>query len=91
MAEPHHRRTVGYSMIAVSAALVVVALLYLAIGENVLYSDDIQREKTAEFEKCKEVNFVGEECRKFDDRLETDEGTKITVGLQEGISSASEP
>ena len=72
MAEPHHRRTVGYAMIAVSAALTVVGILQLAIGENVLYADEIQREKTLEFEACKEVNFVGDECRKFDSRLKVD-------------------
>lgn len=73
MAEPHHHRTVGYSMIAVAASLAVIGLLQLAIGENVLFGDDIQRAKTAEFEKCKETNFVGEECRKFDDRLLVDQ------------------
>jgi hypothetical protein len=73
MAEPHHHRTVGYSMIAVAASLAVIGLLQLAIGENVLFADEIQREKTAEFEKCKETNFVGEECRKFDNRLLVDQ------------------
>ena len=73
MAEPHHHRTVGYSMIAVAASLAVIGLLQLAIGENVLFGDDIQRGKTAEFEKCKETNFVEDECRKFDDRLLVDE------------------
>jgi hypothetical protein len=73
MAEPHHHRTVGYSMIVVAASLAVIGLLQLAIGENVLFGDEIQRAKTAEFEKCKEINFAGEECRKFDDRLLVDQ------------------
>jgi hypothetical protein len=73
LAEPHHHRTVGYSMIAVAASLAVIGLLQLAIGENVLFGDDIQRAKTAEFNKCKETNFIGEECRKFDDRLLVDQ------------------
>jgi hypothetical protein len=73
MAEPHHHRTVGYSMIVVAASLAIIGLLQLAIGENVLFGDGIQRAKTAEFNKCKESNFVGEECRKFDDRLLVDE------------------
>lgn len=73
MAEPHHHRTVGYSMIVVAASLALIGLLQLAIGENVLFGDDIQRAKTAEFNKCKEINFVGEECQKFDDRLLVDE------------------
>lgn len=60
-------------MIAVAASLAVIGLIHLAIGENVLYADQIQREKTAEFEHCKDINFEGEECRKFDDRLLVDE------------------
>ena len=72
MAEPHHRRKVGYAMIAVSASLTVVALLQIAIGENVLYADEIQRKNTEEFEACKAIDFVGEECRKFDSRLKVD-------------------
>ena len=52
-------------MIVVSASLVGIALLYLAIGENVLYADDIQRAKSAEFDNCKETKYAGEECKKF--------------------------
>ena len=59
-------------MIAVSASLAVIGLLQLGIGEDVLYADDIQRANTEEFEACKEVNFVGDECRKFDARLKVD-------------------
>jgi hypothetical protein len=73
MVEPHHHRTVGYSMIVVSASLAIIGLLQLAIGENVLFADEIQRAKTAEFEKCKEINFIGDECRKFDNRLLVDD------------------
>ena len=72
MAEPRHHKTVGLSMIVVSASLVAIALLYLAIGENVLYADDIQRDKTAEYEACLEINFEGEDCKKFDSRLRID-------------------
>ena len=59
-------------MIAVSASLAVIGLLQLGIGEDVLYADNIQRANTEEFEACKAVNFVGEECRKFDARLKVD-------------------
>ena len=79
-------------MIAVSASLAVVGILQLAIGENVLFGDDIQREKTAEFENCKAIDFVGEECRKFDSRLKVDaldSGEKFTVGLDDGVGSTS--
>ena len=58
MKEPHHRKVVGQSMIAVSASLAVIGLLHLAIGGNVLYGDDIQRANTAEYENCKDIDFV---------------------------------
>jgi len=89
MAEPHHRRKVGYSMIVVSASLAVIGLLQLGIGENVLFADDIQRENTREFEACKDNNFVGEECRKFDARLKVDEldsGKQVTIGIEDGVA-----
>ncbi len=54
MAEPHNYRTVGYSMIMISASLVAIALLYLAIGEDVLYSDHISREKQMEYKQMVE-------------------------------------
>lgn len=81
MVEPHHHRKVGYAMIAVSASLAVIGLLQLAIGENVLFGDGVQRAKTAEFEACKDTNFVGEECRKYDSRLivdQLDSGKQLT-------------
>ncbi len=54
MAEPHNYRTVGYCMIMISASLVAIALLYLAIGEDVLYSDHISREKQMEYKQMVE-------------------------------------
>ncbi|MGQ0606511.1 MAG: hypothetical protein ACT4OD_06140 [Candidatus Nitrosotenuis sp.] len=48
---PHNYRTVGYSMILVSASLVVIALLYLAIGDDVLYSDRVSKEKQFEYKQ----------------------------------------
>ena len=90
MAEPHHHKKVGYSMIAVAASLAVVGILQITIGENVLFADEIQRQKTQEFEQCKEVNFVGEECRKFDSRLKVDaldSGQKISVGIDDGVGA----
>jgi hypothetical protein len=67
-------------MIAVAASLALIGILGLAIGHNVLFGDGIQRAKTAEFEHCKEINFAGDECRKYDKRLEVDQldsGKKI--------------
>ena len=91
MAEPHHHRTVGYSMIAVAASLALIGILHLAIGQNVLTGDDIQRAKTAEFEHCKETNFAGDECRKYDDRLvvdQLDSGKKITAEMDDDVTSS---
>lgn len=38
-------------MILVSASLVVIALLYLAIGDDVLYSDRVSKEKQFEYKQ----------------------------------------
>ena len=48
---PHNYRTVGYSMILVAASLVMIALLYLAIGDDVLYSDRVSKEKQYEYQQ----------------------------------------
>lgn len=77
-------------MIAVAASLAVIGLLQLGIGENVLFGDDIQRAKTAEFENCKMIDFVGEECAKFDSRIKVDaldSGQKISVELDDGVGA----
>jgi len=89
MKEPHHYKVVGQSMILVSASLVAIALLHLAIGGNVLFGDDIQRSKTAEYENCKEIDFGTEECRKFDERLEIDYGSDIFSGFRGPETSPS--
>ena len=78
-------------MIAVAASLAIIGILHLAIGQNVLTGDDIQRAKTAEFEHCKVINFAGDECRKYDKRLEVDEldsGNKISTEIGDGVTSS---
>ena len=89
MKDPRHRKVVGQSMIVVSASLTIIALMHLAIGENVLFADEIQREKTAEYENCKEIDFVAEECRKFDERIEIDYGSDIFSGFRGPDTSPS--
>lgn len=54
MTDPHNHRTVGYCMIMVSAALTVIGLLYLAVGEDVLYSDHIAKQKQFEYSQMLE-------------------------------------
>ena len=66
MENPHHYRKVGYSMILVAASLTIIGLIHLSIGENVLFGDEMQRDKTAFFEECKAIFYATEECQKFD-------------------------
>ena len=60
---------VGFAMIVVSASLAVIGLLALAIGDNVLFSDNMQRANTAEFNECKENDFKLDGCEKYWDRI----------------------
>ena len=72
-------------MIAVAASLALIGMIHLAIGQNVLTGDGIQRAKTAEFNHCKETNFAGDECRKYDKRLgvdQLDSGNKINNDIK---------
>ena len=78
-------------MIAVAASLALIGMLHLAIGQNVLTGDDIQRAKTTEFEQCKETNFAGDECRKYDDRLvvdQLDSVNKISTEMDNDVTSS---
>ena len=63
---------VGYSMIVVAASLTIIALIGLAIGDDVLYGDNIQRANTAHFNECKANDFSTEDCLKYCDRINTE-------------------
>ena len=65
MQNPHHYRKVGYSMILVAASLAAIGIVQLAIGPDVLFADDMQRDRTAFFEMCKAGNYLGEGCDIF--------------------------
>ena len=69
MKEPHNRAKVGYSMIVVSASLATIALIALAIGGNVLFADDMQRDNTKHFNQCKANDFKTDGCEKYWDRI----------------------
>ncbi len=71
MKEPHNRAKVGYSMILVSASLTVIALIALAIGGDVLFADNMQRENTLHFNECKANDFKTDGCEKYWDRINT--------------------
>ena len=53
MKEPHNRAKVGYAMIVVSASLASIAIIALAIGGDVLFSDNMSRDNTTHFNECK--------------------------------------
>ncbi len=80
MAEPHNYRTVGYSMIMISAALVVIGLLYLAIGEDVLYSDHISREKQMEYKQMVE-----------EAKQSAQQGKNLSIDLNEEMDVRNNP
>ena len=69
MKEPHNHAKVGYSMIVVSASLATIALIALAIGGNVLFADNIQRDNTTHFNECKANDFLTDGCEKYWDRI----------------------
>jgi plastocyanin len=66
MQDPHNYRKVGYSMILVAASLAVIGLIQVGIGQDVLFGDQMQRDKTAFFEMCKAGNYLGEGCDIFE-------------------------
>jgi len=72
MKDPHNHAYVGYSMILVAASLTAIALVGLAIGADVLFGDNIQRENTAHFNACKANDFKTEDCERYWDRINTD-------------------
>ena len=81
MKEPHNYAHVGYGMIVVAAGLTAIALVALAIGSNVLFGDDIQRESTAHFKECKANDFKTKDCEKYWNRINTDvSGIHVDLG-----------
>ena len=66
MQDPHNYRKVGYSMILVAASLAAIGIVQVAIGPDVLYADQMQRDNTKFFEMCKAGNYLGEGCDIFD-------------------------
>ena len=53
-------------MILVAASLAAIGLVQLSIGPDVLFGDQMQRDKTAFFEMCKAGNYLGEGCDVFE-------------------------
>ncbi len=63
---------VGFAMIVVAASLAAIGLIALAIGEDVLLADNIQRDNTAHFNECKENDFKLDGCEKYWDRINSE-------------------
>jgi plastocyanin len=93
MQNPHNYRKVGYSMILVAASLAAIGIVQVAIGPDVLYADQIQRDKTAFFEMCKAGNYMQEGCDMFEKSGNTlYEIPRMTLeGTEEGTEIMEEP
>ena len=72
----------GFAMIVVAASLAAIGLIALAIGSDVLFADNMQRDNTAHFNECKENDFKTDGCEIYWDRLNT-EISGIYVDLDE--------
>jgi hypothetical protein len=83
MAEPHNHRTVGFSMILVAASLTVIALLYLAVGDDVLFSDRVGKQKQFEYQQ-----FLEEQKQKMEQAV-GQEGKNLSVDLSEDVTMAN--
>ena len=81
MKDPHNYAKVGYAMIVVAASLTAIALIGLAIGDDVLFADNIQRNNTAHFNECKANDFATEGCEKYWDRINNEiSGIYVDLG-----------
>ena len=56
-------------MIVVAASLASIALIGLFLADDVLFSDNIARDNTAQFNECKKNDFVSDECVKYRERI----------------------
>ena len=81
MKKSQNLRQVGYSMILVSASLVAILVIGLAIGEDVLFADNMSRDNTAYFNECKTNDFKTEGCEIYWDRI-NNEISGIYVDLE---------
>ena len=73
MKEPHHQRKVGIGMIMVAASLAMIGILQVAIGPDVLFADDIQRQQVEVFDNCKANGFQEPQCAKWLDDMQFQE------------------
>ncbi len=62
----------GFAMIVVAASLATIGIIALAIGGDVLFSDNMQRDNTAIFEECMENDFKPDGCEVYWDRINSE-------------------
>ena len=60
-------------MIMVATSLAMIGVLQLAIGPDVLFADDIQRQQVAVFDDCQANGFQEPQCTKWLDEMQLHE------------------
>ena len=99
MQNPHNYRKVGWSMVLVAASLAAIGIVQDWIGPDVLFADDMQRDKTAFFEMCKAGNYMQEGCDMFIQpgntlyeipRMTLDDTEESTMAMEEPVAEASQ-
>ena len=95
MQNPHNYRKVGWSMVLVAASLAAIGIVQVWIGPDVLFADDMQRDKTAFFEMCKAGNYMQEGCDMFIQpgntlyeipRMTLDDTEESTMAMEEPVA-----
>jgi plastocyanin len=99
MQNPHNYRKVGWSMVLVAASLAAIGIVQVWIGPDVLFADDMQRDKTAFFEMCKAGNYMQEGCDMFIQpgntlyeipRMTLDDTEESTMVMEEPVAEVSQ-
>jgi len=99
MQNPHYYRKVGWSMVLVAASLAAIGIVQVWIGPDVLFADDMQRDKTAFFEMCKAGNYMQEGCDMFIQpgntlyeipRMTLDDTEESTMAMEEPVAEVSQ-
>jgi len=55
-----------------SASLALIGLMGLIMADDVLFADNMQRDKTKHFNECKANDFQPVDCEKYWDRINND-------------------
>ncbi len=72
MKEPHNYAKAGYSMILVAGSLAAIGMIALLTADDVLFADNMSRDKTAHFNECKANDFVPDDCTEYRERINTE-------------------